>query len=128
MLPDYKSSLFCPVRFRHVHFIVAKLVVAGDLAAAGTITVDADESSPQLTITRGGVGQFTLGLPKGQWLHPVGPPLRLLAEFTAVSFAGYESISASAGTATFETSAANGTAADPATGEVIYLTLMLGRA
>ncbi len=102
-------------------------IVADIAGASGAVTLDVDDSSPEVTIARATTGQYTITFPGCQTVAVVGAHT-LLAE--AVGSAIYfESLSASAGTGAFETAVntAAATAADPADGSRLFITLLCGK-
>lgn len=93
------------------------------------LTLDAANSEAGVSIG-GTTGDYTIaGLPKGDFGHWVGGMVQL-AEATGVgSTVNPETLVSTAGTASFETSTATapGTAAAPANGSRVFLTLFIGR-
>lgn len=96
----------------------------------GTVlTLDAANSSPGITLG-GTAGDYTIaGLPTGTFAHWVGGMVQL-AEATGVGGdIRPETLVASAGTASFETTTATapGTAAAPANNSRVFITIVIGR-
>lgn len=106
-----------------------KLVTIQATFTGGTPTLDAANSSPGTAIA-GAAGDYTLTLGTtgtfGQWVGA----LMQLAEATGVgATCNPEALSASAGTAAFETvtATAPGTAVSPADGSRVFITILIGR-
>lgn len=100
------------------------------LTSNGTVlTVDTATSTPGITVS-GTTGDYALaGIPTGTLFQWVGGMVQL-AEATGVGGdVRPEASSASAGTCSFETSTATapGTAAAPAAGSRVFITIMIGR-
>jgi hypothetical protein len=124
MLAAYARNVYAPTKFVDVSIVIVQAVFA---SSGTTITRDAANSSPETTIVRDGTGQFTVTFPKCLGAHFVAGST-LLAEATGVGAdIRPESVSASLGSASFETSTATapGTAADPADGSRLFFTFIL---
>lgn len=116
----YARNVYAPQKFVDVQIVILQATYA---SSGNVITRDPDKSSPETTITRDTTGQFTVTFPKCVGAHVVGLS-RMLAEAGAGQFIDAETLTASPGALTFETSTTKGTAADPADGERIFVTLI----
>jgi len=126
MLPDYKNSLFAPLKFRHVHFIVLQATFS-----SGVATVDASESSPGVTLVKDTTGDYDVTFPKGQWVHVVGCALDPASDTPTDSVETKVSPRSFVATGTGKllfSHVDDGGEADPEDNTRVYLTLMLGRA
>ena len=129
-LPDNASNLYSAGKFGDQTLVQLQAVFA---SSGPTITADAANTSPGVTITRDGTGQFTVKFPAGSTAHPLYL-CRVLAEAGAGQFIDIESLTPSLndgtglGSMTVETSTTKGTAADPADGERLFFTLLVGQA
>lgn len=121
-LESYARNTFGPVQFGDLHLVL----IQANIGASGAVTLDAANSSPDVTITLATTGQYTITFPSCQTVHLLSAEA-LLAE--AVGSAIYfESLSA-AGTGAFETAVntAAATAAEPASGTRFFITLLCGK-
>lgn len=139
MLPDYKQTLYAPLKFKHVHIVVLQVTFGG---GNGTPTLDTVNSSPSILPNAGNVagnvgisgtaGNYTLNIPKGQFLHFVGGewsvPSAAGAALTPVIVDATGNPSASAGTVNLQTINAAGGAGTPANSSRLYLTFLIGKA
>lgn len=116
----YALNIYGPNQFGDISVIVLQASFA---SAGPTITRDATQSSPDTTIVRDGTGQFTVTFPKSVFVHFVSAA-RSIAEAAAGQFIDLETLQS--GSATFETSTTKGTAADPADGEKLFFTFLIG--
>jgi hypothetical protein len=127
MLQDYKPQLDTPKRQGRLALVYLQAAIG----ASGAPTVDTEDSSPRVTLTRNTTGQYTMTFPKCVFVHIVGHSI-LLAEATGVGGTirpeSLVAASGGTGTLTFETTtdSAPGTAADPADGSRIFITLLVG--
>lgn len=120
MFAAYARNVYAPTKFVDVSIVILQAT----FASSGTvITRDAANSSPETTIVRDSAGQFTVTFPKCVGAHVVGLS-RMIAEAAAGQFIDPETLVSTTGTFTFETSTTKGTAADPADGERIFVTLI----
>ena len=126
-LTAYARNVYAPQKFVDFQIVTLQATYA---SSGNVITRDADTSSPETTITRDTTGQFTVKFPAGTGAHLVSL-YRMIAEAASGQFIDPETLSASLndgsgqGSLTFETSTTKGTAADPADGERIFVTLFL---
>lgn len=116
----YGRNVYAPTKFVDLNYVFVQATIAG---GSGAVTRDAANSSPETTITRDGVGQYSITFPKGAFAQVIGAEV-LLAE-SAGSKLYAEAVSATAGTASFEAAAVPGTAADPADLSRIFITLLV---
>lgn len=117
----YARNVYAPQKCVDVNIVTLQATYA---SSGNVITRDATVSSPETTITRDTTGQFTVTFPKGTGAHLVSL-YRMISEAAAGQFIDPETLVASTGTLTFETSTTKGTAADPADGERIFVTLLV---
>ena len=100
--------------------------IVADIGASGAVTLDADDSSSEVTIVLTTTGQYTITFPACQTVALLGAH-SLLSEAVGSSIY-FETLSA-AGTGTFETAVttAGATAAEPASGTRFFITLLCGQ-
>ena len=101
--------------------------IVADIGASGAVTLDADDSSPEVTISLSTTGQYAITFPKCQTAAVLGAH-SLLAEAVG-SQIQFEALSPTAGTGSFETvvTTAGATAAEPASGTRFFITLLCGQ-
>lgn len=121
--PDYKHGTFVPQKFGDLNHVF----IVATIGASGAVTRVADESSPETTITQDTTGQYSITFPKCQTAFPLRPVV-ILAEGVG-SDLYWEAISATGGTGSFEAAVntAAATAADPASGAKVYISLLCGQ-
>jgi|SRR5688572_710597 len=115
----YGRNVYAPTKFVDLNWVFIQAAIG----ATGAVTRDAANSSPETTIARDGTGQYSITFPKGSFAQVVGAEV-LLAE-SAGSKLFTEAVSATAGTASFEAATTPGTAADPADGSRVFITLLV---
>lgn len=125
MLQDYKPQFDTPKRQGRLALVYLQATFSD---GSGTFAQATDMSSPRATLSRTGAGQYKVVFPKSQFAHIVGLVL-FAPESAGANFANAESITAATGGQgefLFETSTTLGTAADPVTGSVLHVTLLVG--
>jgi len=119
MLTSYARNLYGPTKFVDLSFVVIQATMA-----AGVVTRDAANSSPETTITLDTTGQFSITYPKCLFAQVVGAEVLLAESLGSKLYA--ETVTPTSGTATFESATTPGTAATPADGSRLFITLLVG--
>ena len=119
---DYARNLYGPKVMGELSLV---LIVA-DVGASGAVVLDADDSSPETTITLDGTGQYSITFPATERVFLLGAH-SMIAEAVG-SQIQFETL-LTAGSGTFETAltTAGATAAEPASGTRFYIALLCGR-
>jgi hypothetical protein len=119
-LAAYARNLYAPTKFVDVNIVVIQATFT-----SGVPVRDADNSSPETTIT-GDDGEYAITFPKGTGVHLLGAYVALAEAAGIGQSVHWEGLSASLGTGSFElTSETVNTPVAPTDDSRIYLTFLV---
>lgn len=121
-LASYARNLFGSIKLGDLSLVM----IVADIGASGAVTVDTDESSPDVNMTLSTTGQYAITFPKCQTVFPLRP-VGLIAEGVGTDLYWETCLASGTGTLEAAVNTAAATAAEPASGTRYYIALLCGQ-